>query len=138
MEKIELYRKRARHLYYAFVFSLVGLYLACLPLYLYFRLPLHRNLVIFFSLFVFALGVICLLSALVLKKKLFPVETQKDPHWSYTATKRYFWLYVLCLVPFAFAFLTFIAFASLTVLSVGFLVSLCGLILLKPVREDVK
>lgn len=138
MEKLELYRKRARHLYYAFVFSLVGLYLACLPLYPYFRLPLHKNLVLFSSFFVVALGIICLPTALTLKKKLFPVDTHTDPYWSYTATKRYFWLYVLCLVPFVFAFLTFIAFASLLVLSVGFLVSLCGLILIRPVREDLK
>ncbi|MEJ5338966.1 MAG: hypothetical protein ACK42C_08415 [Aquificaceae bacterium] len=138
MEKVYTYRKRSRHLHYAFVFSLVVLYFACLPLYPYFRVPLHENLVSFFTIFVLAVGLISLPPALLLRKRLFPVETLQDPYWSYTATRRYFWLYVLCLVPFAFALLVFIAFASLVVLSVGFLVSLCGLILVRPKEEDLK
>ncbi len=138
MEKIHIYRRRSRHLHYAFVASLLVLYLACLPLYPYFKVPLHENLVNFLTFFVLATGLFSVLPALILKKRLFPVEVQKDSYWSYTATRRYFWLYVLCLVPFGFAFLAFVAFASLQVLSAGFILSLCGLILIRPKEEDVK
>ncbi len=138
MEKVYIYRKRSRQLHYAFVASLVILYLACIPLYFYFRLPLHKNLVNFFTFFVVATGIFSVLPAIFIRRKVFPVDTTKDPYWSYTATRRYFWLYVLCLVPFAFALLTFIAFASFQVLSAGFLVSLCGLILVRPKEEDIR
>ncbi len=138
MEKVYIYRKRSRHLHYAFVVSLVVLYIACLPLYEYFKVPLHENLVNFLTFFVLATGLFSILPALFLRKRVFPVSPHKDPYWSYTATRRYFWLYVLCLVPFAFAFLAFVAFASIQVLSAGFLLSLCGLILVRPKEEDVR
>lgn len=138
MEKLQLYRKRARQLHLAFVFSLSAVFLACLPLYPYFRVPVHPHLAYFLLFFVLATGLISLPPAYLTKKRLFPVKVSSDPYWSYTATRRYFWTYVLCLVPFAFALLVFVAVARLESLLLGYLLSLSGLILVRPKEEDVQ
>lgn len=137
MEKLQLYRKRARHLHYAFVAFLSLIYLSCLPLYPFFSVPVPAHLFQFMTFFVIALSLFSILPAYLFRKRLFPVNSRNDLYWSYTATRRYFWLYVLCLIPFFFSFLIFIALALLSVLSLGYFLSLSGLILLKPRQEDV-
>ena len=138
MEKLKVYRKRARHLFYAFIISLSVVFLACLPLYPYFRVPVHVNLAYFMLFFVFAVGIVSLPPAYIIKRRLFPVNVEVDPHWSYTATRRYFWIFVLCLLPFFFSLLVFVAIARLDSLFLGYLLSLCGLILVRPKEEDIR
>jgi uncharacterized membrane protein (Fun14 family) len=87
---------------------------------------------------VLAIGLSILPVGLLIKKGVFPVDSSKDPYWSYTATRRYFWLFLLSLVPFAFSFIVFIVFALIEVLLLGYVLSLCGLILVRPKEEDVR
>jgi hypothetical protein len=61
----------------------------------------------------------------------------EEPYWSQRATARYFWLYFLVGIPFTFSFLVFIVFASLALLIEGYLLTVFGLILLKPREEDI-
>jgi hypothetical protein len=82
------------------------------------------------------LGVIFISLALFLRKRLFPI-TVEEPYWSQRATTRYFWLYFLVGIPFAFSFFAFIVFASLTLLIEGYLLTVSGLILLRPKKEDL-
>jgi len=137
MDKLQLYRKRSKQLYYAFVLSLTITFLACLPLYFYFKLPVHPDLSRSMFFFLSVMGLAILPIGLLIKKRAFPVDSSKDPYWSYTATRRYFWLFLLSLVPFAFSFIVFIVFALIEVLLLGYVLSLCGLILVRPKEEDV-
>ncbi|MFN7065021.1 MAG: hypothetical protein ACK4OF_02575 [Aquificaceae bacterium] len=88
-------------------------------------------------LFVVLSGVVCVPVAYLLRKRSFPVDSSKDIYWSYSATRRYFWLFTLSLVPFGLSLILFVVFASLTLLVLGDLLSLCGLILVRPREEDV-
>ncbi len=124
-------------MYYAFLASLTLILLACLPLYPYFKVPIHPNLFYSMLIFVALLGALCIPTAYFIRKKAFPVDSSKDVYWSYTATRRYFWLYVLCALPFAFSLLFFVVFSPLLPLFFGYLLSLCGLILIRPREEDV-
>lgn len=137
MEKLKLYRKRSRQFYYSFIVSTTILFLACLPLYFYFKLPLHPQLVYSLLIIILLLGLLSLSLAYFLKRKLFPVNSSKDIYWSYTATRRYFWLFSLVLVPFFLSFIFFIIFAPLSLLFLGYILSLCGLILIRPREEDL-
>ncbi|MFN3947714.1 MAG: hypothetical protein ACK4LA_06475, partial [Aquificaceae bacterium] len=127
----------SKHMHYAFLVSVTLIFLACLPLYPYFKVPIHPNLFYSILIFIALLGIVCIPLAYLLKKKVFPVDSSKDVYWSYTATRRYFWLYVLSSLPFGFSFLFFVVFAPLLPLLLGYLLSLCGLILVKPKEEDV-
>ncbi|MCS7171782.1 MAG: hypothetical protein N3D14_00515 [Aquificaceae bacterium] len=138
MEKLKLYRRRARQLYYIFLLSPNIILIACLPLYPYFKLPLHPNLSLFSLFFILGLGLISLPIAYLIKKKFFPVDTSSDHYWSYTATRGYFWVFTLCLLPFLFSLIFFVAIAQMRILLLGYSLSLCGLILLKPKEEDLK
>jgi len=133
----ELYRKRAKQLFYAYLGLLTLIFLASLVLYPFFALPLLLKLLIYIAGFVFFFALLSIPLAIYLRKKLFPVETNKDPYWSYTATRRYFWLFVLVSLPFFIAFLIYLIFASLLVLFLGYTLSLVGLLLVKPKEEDV-
>jgi H+/Cl- antiporter ClcA len=137
MQKVILFKKRSKHLYYAFILSLNILFVACLVLYPYFRLPLSSSLVSYSLLIIFVVGLLSLSLALFLRRRLFPISTLRDDYWSYTATRRYFWLYALSLTPFGLSFLIYILFAPLSVLILGYLLSLCGLILVRPKEEDL-
>jgi len=95
------------------------------------KLVLYANaLVVFVGVLLIPLGVF-------LKKKYFPVFSDKDVHWSYTATRRYFWLFVLANIPFLLSFIIYLVFAPLSTLVIGYAISLYGLILLRPREEDV-
>ncbi len=137
MDKLQLYRKRSMHMYYAFLASITLIFLACLPLYPYFKIPLHPNLFYSMLIFVALLGIVCIPTAYLLRKRVFPVDSSKDIYWSYCATRRYFWLYLLSSLPFAFSLLFFVIFAPLLPLLLGYSLSLCGLILIRPRKEDV-
>ncbi|MCS6998573.1 MAG: hypothetical protein N2648_02995 [Aquificaceae bacterium] len=138
MEKLELYRKRAKELYYAFLLSLNLAFFASLLLYPYFKLPVHPNLVYFTFLFVLLTGFISLPSAYLIRKRFFPLSSSTEPYWSYRATKVYFWVFVLCLLPFSFSLLFFVFIARLEALFLGYILGLCGLILVRPREEDLK
>ncbi|MCS6875633.1 MAG: hypothetical protein NZM36_02080 [Aquificaceae bacterium] len=138
MEKLQIYKKRARQLYFAFLLSTTTLFLACVPLYPYFKVPVHPNLAYFTLGLVFITGITGLTIAYTIRKKSFPVFSAADPYWSYTATRKYFWSYSLCLLPLFIAFLLFIVIARVDALFLGYLMSLCGLILLRPKEEDVQ
>ena len=133
----ELYKKRAKQLFYAYLGLLTLIFLASLVLYPFFKLPLPSKLIIYSVGFVFFFALFSIPLALYLRKKLFPVEMSKDPYWSYTATRRYFWLFVLVSLPFFIAFLIYLIFASLLLLFLGYTLSLVGLLLVKPKEEDV-
>jgi len=99
-------------------------------------IPVVFSRSMFFFLSVMGLAILPI--GLLIKKRAFPVDSSKDPYWSYTATRRYFWLFLLSLVPFAFSFIVFIVFALIEVLLLGYVLSLCGLILVRPKEEDVR
>ena len=134
---LEVYRKRARQFFFASLGLLSLVFLASLSLYPYFRLPLPVRFVMYLNMIVLLSGVVCLPLGLFIKKKLFPVLSARDPYWSYTATRRYFWLFTLVNLPFFISFFSYIVFAPLSTLILGYVVSLCGLILLRPRKEDV-
>jgi len=132
----ELYFKRARQFFFATLGFVSLVFFACLPLYPYFKLPLHPNLILGMLAFNLLLGVIFITLALFLRKRFFPIKME-EPYWSQRATTRYFWLYFLVGIPFAFSFLVFIVFASLALLIEGYLLTVSGLILLRPREEDL-
>jgi hypothetical protein len=132
----ELYFKRARQFFFATLGFVSLAFFGCLPLYPYFKLPLHPNLVLGMLAFNLLLGVIFIPLALFLRKRLFPIKVEES-YWSQRATTRYFWLYFLVGIPFAFSFFAFIVFASLALLIEGYLLTVSGLILLRPREEDL-
>lgn len=137
MDKLELYRKRSKQLYYAFIAFTSFMFIACLGIYPYFKVPLAQSTVLRLSILTLLLGLLSTALALVLRRRAFPVKTSQDPYWSYTATRRYFWLFMLALLPYFFSFLVFVIFASIEVLLVGYSIGFFGLILLRPRKEDV-
>lgn len=137
MEKVEIYKRRIKQLYRAFMLSLTLIFLACLPTYPFFNIPLGLERTFYLSLSVVLLSLLVLPIALWLKRRVFPIRIGLDAYWSYTATRRYFWLFSLCLVPFFFSFVIYIIFASLIALLTGYLFSLYGLILIRPMEEDL-
>lgn len=136
-ELLGVYKRRAKHLYYAFVIFLSLIFFGALLLYHLFKLPLSSKLVLYANLCVIFVATLSLPLSLFIRRRCFPVDTSRDRYWSYTATRRYFWAFVIAGLPFATAFLIYIIFASLTVLFLGYLSTLCGLILIKPREEDV-
>ncbi len=134
---LDVYRKRARQFFFASVGLLSLIFFASSVLYPYFRLPLPTRLVLYLNAMVLVLGILCIPLALFLRRRLFPVNSEEDPYWSYTATRRYFWLFVLVNLPFLVALLFYIIFAPLSTLLIGYFVSLYGLILLRPRKEDL-
>ncbi|WP_340694405.1 hypothetical protein [Hydrogenobacter thermophilus] len=136
-ELLSIYRSRAKQFYYAFVSFLSLVFLGSLLLYPFFKLPLPSKLVLYASFSVTFVGMISLPFSLFIRKRYFPIDTSQDAYWSYTATKRYFWAFVIAGLPFATAFLIYIIFASIIVLFLGYFLTLCGLIFIKPREEDV-
>ncbi len=133
----ELFYKRIRQFFVATLGLVTLVFFACLPLYPYFRLPLHINLVLGSMFITLILSVLSIILALILRKRLFPIHTQKEPYWNQKAIRRYFWLYSLVSLPFSFSFIVYIIFAPLSVLVLGYFLSVFGLILLRPKKEDL-
>ncbi len=134
---IQIYKKRIRQFFFASVGFLSLVFFSSLVLYPYFKLPLPTKLILYTNVIVVFVGVICIPLGISLKKKSFPVFSHNDPYWNYTATRRYFWLFALVNIPFLVAFIVYILFAPLSTLILGYLISLCGLILLRPREEDI-
>ena len=135
-QKRELFLERAKHFNWAFIGAITLLLVASLATYKFFAMPVSAKLILYvYGLQLFSAAVAFLVSYLV-RKKMLPVDT-KDPQWSYTAVRRYFWSYVLLCVPFAIAFLFFLFAGNLSALLLGYLLSLCGLIVFRPRRGDV-
>ncbi|WP_029551675.1 hypothetical protein [Thermocrinis jamiesonii] len=133
----ELFYERVKQFFGATVGLITLLFFACLPLYPYFKLPLHINLVLGGMLITLTLGIFSLILVLTLRKKLFPIYTKEETQWVQKAIRRYFWLYFLASLPFFFSFIVYIIFAPLSVLIFGYVLSIFGLILLKPRKEDL-
>jgi len=133
----ELFYIRVRQFFKASLGLVTLIFVACLPLYPYFRLPLHINMVLGSMLITLTLSIFLVILALILRKRLFPIHTQKEKYWSQKAIRRYFWLYALVTLPFFFSFIVYIIFAPLSVLILGYFLSIFGLILLKPRKEDL-
>ncbi len=134
---LNIYRRRAKQFYYAFLTFLSLVLLGSLILYPFFKLPLPAKMLIYASSLVLLVAMFSIPISLVIRKRGFPVISDTDPYWSYTATRRYFWSFVIAGLPFGVAFLIYIIFASLLVLFIGYFLTLCGLILVRPREEDV-
>ncbi|WP_457600576.1 hypothetical protein [Hydrogenivirga sp.] len=135
-DKGELFIKRAKQLNLAFIVSISVFFFVSLGLYSFFSMPVSARLVLYvYGAEVFS-ALIAYLVAFFVRRKLFPVS-MSDTYWSYTAVRRYFWSYVLLCIPFGIAFLFFLFAGNFSALLLGYLLSLCGLILFRPRRGDV-
>jgi len=134
--KGELFIKRAKQLNGAFLASLSVIFVVCLLLYPFFSMPVSYRLI----LYVYALELISAAVgygiAFLVRSRMLPVSMQ-DELWSYTAVRRYFWSWVLLCLPFGAGFLFFLFAGNLSALVLGYLLSLCGLIVFRPRRGDV-
>lgn len=138
MDKRDLYKKRAKQFYYAFLSFISLLFLGSLATYPFFKLPLPSKVIIQSSLIVVLSAILTFPLAFLIRKRFFPVRVAQEPYWSYTATKVYFWSFVVSSTPFTIAFIIYLIIASLVVLFLGYLLSFCALILLRPKKEDIK
>ncbi|WP_096602939.1 hypothetical protein [Hydrogenobacter hydrogenophilus] len=138
MDKRDLYRKRAKQFYYAFLSFISLLFVGSLATYPFFNLPLSSKVILQASLIVMLSALFSFPLAFFVRKRIFPVRTAQDIWWSYSATKGYFWSFVVSSTPFAIAFVIYLIIASLVVISLGYLLSFCALILLRPKEEDIK
>ena len=135
-DKGELFIKRAKHFNLAFIVSITVLFLVNLALYSFFSMPVSTKLL----LYVYSSQIVSALTAYsvayLIRKRMLPVRTS-EIYWSYTAVRRYFWSYVLISVPFGIGFLFYLFAGNLSSLLLGYLLSLCGLIIFRPRRGDV-
>ncbi len=135
-DKGELFIKRAKHFNLAFIVSITVLFLVNLALYSFFSMPVSTKLL----LYVYSSQIVSALTAYsvayLIRKRMLPVKTSES-YWSYTAVRRYFWSYVLISVPFGIGFLFYLFAGNLSSLLLGYLLSLCGLIIFRPRRGDV-
>lgn len=138
MDKRDLYRKRAKQFYYAFLSFISLLFVGSLATYPFFNLPLPSNVILQASLIVIMSAILTFPLALLIRKKILPVRTAQNIWWSYSATRGYFWSFVVSSTPFAIAFIIYLIIASSVVLFLGYLLSFCALILLRPKEEDIK
>ncbi len=136
-DRINLFLKRAKHFNYAFIGVISVLFVVSLLVYKFFSLPVSPKLVVYIYTFQIISGAFSYLIAFIVRRKMFPVKAEEDPYWSYTAVRRYFWSYVLLSFPFGIGFLFFIIAGNLSVLTLGYIISICGLILFRPRRGDV-
>ncbi len=136
-DKRRLYLKRAKQLNRAFIAVILLFYLICLAAYEFFRMPVSNKLSIYVYSIISGLGVLSYLSAFLIKRKMFPVNTSEDKYWSYTATRRYFWSYVMLSFPFFISFVFYIFAGHLSSLTLGFLISVVGLLIFKPKEGEV-
>ncbi|GEM_PF-606924 len=135
-DKGELFIKRAKELNLAFIVSLSLFFLVSLALYSFFSMPVSAKLVLYIYGIEISLSLIAYLVAFIIRRRLFPVR-MSDKYWSYTAVRRYFWSYVLLCLPFGVAFIFYLFAGNLSSLVLGYLLSLCGLIIFRPRKGDV-
>ncbi len=134
--KGELFIKRARQFNGAFLVSLSVIFVVCLFLYPYFSMPASYRLVLYVYVLQLISAVVGYGVSLLVRSRMFPVS-MRDEFWSYTAVRRYFWSWVLLCLPFGIGFLFFLFAGNLSALVLGYLLSLCGLIVFRPRRGDV-
>ncbi|MDQ7038012.1 MAG: hypothetical protein Q9N26_02265 [Aquificota bacterium] len=133
--RAEVFIKRARHLNFAFVFTTSLLFFASVLTYSFMALPVSPKLVLYvYSMEVVSGSIAYVISCLL--RKRFPVRTSEEM-WSYTAVRIYFWSYAVLCVPFGIAFLFYLFAGNLSALVLGYLISVCGLIIFRPRRGDV-
>ncbi len=135
-DKSELFIKRAKQFNLAFIVSITVLFLVDLGLYSFFSMPVSSKLLLYVYSAEIISAAVAYSVAFLVRKKMFPVKTS-EVYWSYTAVRRYFWSYVLICLPFGIAFLFYLFAGNLSSLLLGYLLSLCGLIIFRPRKGDV-
>jgi hypothetical protein len=138
VDKRGIYKKRAKHFYYAFLSFITLLFLGSTATYPFFKLPLPPKIIIQSSLIVVVSAILTFPLAFLIRKRFFPVRVAQEPYWSYVATKGYFWSFVVSSAPFMVAFFIYLIIASMVVLFLGYFLSFCVLILLRPKEEDIE
>ncbi len=136
-DKLKLYVKRATHLNRAFIFVASLFYLICLLSYSFFSMPVSPKLSLYMYAFIILSGVFGYGVAFFVKRKMFPVNPHRDPYWSYTATRRYFWSFVVLSFPFFMSFIFYIFAGHLSSLTLGFIITVLGLVLFRPDEGDL-
>ncbi len=135
-DRVDTFIKRAKQFNLSFIAGITILFVASLITYEFFSMPVSPKLLLYVYILIGLSTLVSYGVSALVRKKMFPVSTQ-DPYWSYTAVRRYFWSYVLLCMPFGIAFLFFLFAGNLSALVLGYLASLCGLILFKPKKGDV-
>jgi hypothetical protein len=135
-DKGELFIKRAKQFNLAFIVSISVFFLISVALHNFFSMPVSAKLILYIYGIEIFMALFSFTVAFAVRRKMFPVS-MKDRYWSYTAVRRYFWSYVLLCTPFAVAFLFYLFAGNLSALLLGYLLSLCGLIIFRPRKGDV-
>ena len=135
-DKSELFIKRAKQFNLAFIVSITVLFLIDLGLYSLFSMPVSSKLLLYVYSAEIISAAVTYSVAFLVRRRMFPVRTS-EAYWSYTAVRRYFWSYVLLSIPFGIAFLFYLFAGNLSSLLLGYLLSLCGLIIFRPRKGDV-
>lgn len=135
-DKSELFIKRAKQFNLAFIVSITVLFLIDLGLYSFFSMPVSSKLLLYVYSAEIISAAVTYSVAFLVRRRMFPVRTS-EAYWSYTAVRRYFWSYVLLSIPFGIAFLFYLFAGNLSSLLLGYLLSLCGLIIFRPKKGDV-
>ncbi len=135
-DKSELFIKRARQFNLAFIVSITVLFLVDLGLYNFFSMPVSSKLLLYVYSAEIISAAVAYSVAFLVRRRMFPVRTS-EAYWSYTAVRRYFWSYILLSIPFGIAFLFYLFAGNLSSLLLGYLLSLCGLIIFRPRKGDV-
>ena len=135
-DKSELFIKRAKQFNLAFIVSITVLFLVDLGLYSFFSMPVSSKLLLYVYSAEIISAAVTYSVAFLVRRRMFPVRTS-EVYWSYTAVRRYFWSYVLLSIPFGIAFLFYLFAGNLSSLLLGYLLSLCGLIIFRPRKGDV-
>ncbi len=133
--RAEVFIKRARHLNLAFLFAISLLFIASILTYSFMSLPVSPKLVLYVYGIEVTLGLLAYLVSWILRRR-FPVRTSEDM-WTYRAVRIYFWSYVILCLPFGMAFLFYLFAGNLSALTLGYLISGCGLIIFRPRRGDI-
>ncbi|HIC96861.1 MAG TPA: hypothetical protein EYP11_00440 [Aquificaceae bacterium] len=135
-DKGELFIRRATHLNFSFIAATSMLYLGSAALYGFFSLPASPKLVLYMYAFTILITAVSLSASFFIRKRYMPVRTE-GRYWSYTAVRRYFWSYVILSAPFGLSFLFYLLVGNFSVLTLGYILSLCGLILFRPKKGDI-
>lgn len=135
-DKGELFIKRAKQLNKAFLVSISVFFVISLLLYRFISLPVSAKLVVYIYVFELVSAVLAYGSAALIRVKMFPVSTS-EAYWSYTAVRRYFWSFVLLCIPFGIGFVFYFFVGNMSALVLGYLLSVCGLIIFRPRKGDV-
>jgi uncharacterized membrane protein len=134
-DRAELFLRRARHLNLAFISAVSLVFVASLATYEFFSMPVSFKLLLYVYGLEAGTGLLAYSLSFLLRRR-FPVRTSEDL-WSYRAVRVYFWSYTLLCVPFGVSFLFYLFAGSLSALILGYLISICGLIIFRPREGDV-